>query len=359
MCQNLKYLRDKFMSIFSRSSQVEETNRRKRLKMTFLTMCVLVMFLNLIIWFWVSQPVLPLTSSNVQLTDAERLRVHVQTLSETFFPRNAPNIENLNKVASYIKEEFKKANGNVLEQPYKIDDKMYKNIVDKTYKNIIAEFGPESDERIIIGAHYDAAGELPGADDNASGVAAIIELAYLLGKAKLPMKVELVAFTLEEPPFFDTEFMGSAIHAKSLKEKDIKVRLMISVEMVGYFSDLPNSQEFPLSLLNLIYPTTGNFIILVGNLENGLTLRKVKKAMQKVTSLPVYSINAPRSIPGIDFSDHLNYWNLGYNALMVSDTAFYRNKNYHTKRDTAEKLDYRRMAMVVDGLYNIVLETSK
>lgn len=339
------------MSIFSDASQTEEKGRRKRLKMAFLAVLSFAVFLSLLIVCWVAQPIFFVAFDNQQLVDSERLKLHVKTLSETYFPRNAPNIENLDKTANYIKEEFQKAKGVILEQAYKVEG--------NTYKNVIAEFGPDSEERIIIGAHYDAAGPLPAADDNASGVAGLIELAHLLGKTKLPMKVELVAFTLEEPPYFDTEHMGSAIHAKSLKEKNKKVRLMISIEMIGYFSDKPNSQDFPVALLGLIYPTTGNFITVIGNLENALSVRQVKKAMQQTNGLPVYSINAPRSIPGIDFSDHLNYWNEGYNALMISDTAFYRNKNYHTPNDTFEKLDYKKMAMVVDGLYNVVLKTSE
>lgn len=341
------------MNIFSaKVLQEQEISQRKRLKMVFLIVLSLVIALNTIIWFWVTQPVfLQKPNKENQLVEAEKLKSHVKALSETFFPRDEGNIENLNKVASYIKQEFETAKGITLEQPYKVEG--------QTYKNIIAYFGPDTEERIIIGAHYDSAGQLPGADDNASGVAGIIELAYLLGKTTLPIKVELVAFTLEEPPYFDTAYMGSAIHANSLKEQNIKVRLMISIEMIGYFSDLPNSQAFPVSVLNLVYPTRGNFITVIGNLENGLTVRQVKKAMQKATSLPVCSINAPRSIPGIDFSDHLNYWNVGYNALMISDTAFYRNKNYHTKHDTADKLDYKRMAMVVEDLYQVLLEIGK
>lgn len=337
------------MNIFSITLQVEENKRRKRLKMTFFTVLGLVMVLNFIICFWISQPTFFITPDNQELVDRERLKLHVKTLSETFYPRNFANIKNLDKSALYIKEEFEKAKGKVSEQPYKADDQIF--------KNVIAEFGPDSEERIVIGAHYDAAGALPAADDNASGVAGIIELAHLLGKTELPIKVELVAFTLEEPPYFNTKHMGSAIHSKSLKEKNIKIRFMISVEMIGYFSDLPNSQDFPISLMGLLYPTTGNFITVIGNLGNGSTVRRVKKSMQKASSLPVYSINAPRSIPGIDFSDHLNYWDQGYDALMVSDTAFYRNKNYHTPNDTFEKLDYNRMAKVVEGLYKVVLDS--
>lgn len=340
------------MSIFSDILQKEESSRRKRIKMLLLAVASVFFVSSLIVWFWVTQPTFTSKSDNAKdLVDPAKLNLHVKMLSETFFPRNEEHPENLDKVAAYIKQEFEKAKATTLEQPFKV--------AGKSYKNIIGYFGPDTKERIVIGAHYDSAEALPAADDNASGVAGLIELAYLLGKTDLPLKVELVAYTLEEPPYFATNCMGSAIHANSLKQQTIDVRLMVSIEMIGYFSDNPNSQDFPISLLNLFYPNKGNFISIVGNLGNGLTARRVKKIMQKATTLPVISINAPRSVPGIDFSDHLNYWNVGYNALMISDTAFYRNKNYHTASDTPEKLDYKRMAMVVEDLYQVVVELAK
>ena len=200
---------------------------------------------------------------------------------------------------------------------------------------------------------------LPGADDNASGVAGLIELAYLLGKTSLPVRVELVAFTLEEPPFFRTPFMGSAIHAASLKKQGVKVRIMFALEMIGFFSDASHSQGFPLSILRLFYPSQGNFIAVVGKLGQGSVVRRVKQAMRGPSLLPVYSINAPRFVPGIDFSDHLNYWEAGYEAVMITDTAFYRNQGYHTLQDTPDTLDYERMAMVVQGVYAAILASAR
>jgi hypothetical protein len=130
---------------------------------------------------------------------------------------------------------------------------------------------------------------------------------------------------------------------------------MISLEMIGYFSDAKKSQSFPIPLLNLFYPSKGDFVTVVGKLDQISVVRRVKKAMQIATPLPVYSINAPILIGGIDFSDHRNYWQEGYEAVMVTDTAFYRNQNYHTVRDTADTLDYQRMSMVVAGVYASVL----
>jgi len=159
-----------------------------------------------------------------------------------------------------------------------------------------------------------------------------------------------VAYTLEEPPYYATPHMGSAVHAASLAQERVEVRAMISIEMIGYFSDAPRSQDFPASILKLVYPTTGNFIAVVGKLGQGGLVRQVKRAMRGASPLPVESISAPAFVPGIDFSDHRNYWKHGYEAVMITDTSFYRNRNYHTMGDTPDTLDYRRMAQVVVGI---------
>jgi hypothetical protein len=187
----------------------------------------------------------------------------------------------------------------------------------------------------------------------------LIELANLLGTRELPLGVELVAYTLEEPPNFRTSEMGSAVHAAALKRAGLQLRAMFSLEMIGYFSDVKGSQGFPFSPLAFFYPSEGNFIAVVGNTGGGLLVRRVKKAMLGASALPVYSINAPSFIPGIDFSDHLNYWNEGFPAVMITDTAFYRNHAYHTSGDTAERLDYGRMAMVVQGVFGAVLDLAQ
>jgi len=268
-------------------------------------------------------------------------------LAETFFPRDETHIENLNRTANYLRKEFQQAKGDVFDQCY--------DVRQKTYCNVIARFGPDTKERIVVGAHYDAFGELPGADDNASGVAGLIELAYLLGKALLPTRVELVAFTLEEPPYFRTQNTGSAVHASSLKKQGVSVRIMISLEMIGFFSDADNSQKFPIPLMKLFYPSRGDFIVVVGKLGQGPITRRVKRAMRTGTALGVYSINAPAFVAGIDWSDHLYYWQAGYPAVMITDTSIYRNSNYHTENDTAASLDYKRMAMVVQAVFIAVL----
>lgn len=308
----------------------------------------LTSFLLCMLWLIIARPLLFHTQNpalNNSLS-AERLKSHVRILSENFTPRNYQYPENLNATALYIQKEFEAMGLVVTEQRYLLNG--------NEYKNLVISLGPENGSKIIIGAHYDAAGPYPGADDNASGIAGLIELARILSQQSLQKNITLVAYTLEEPPIYASSGMGSYVHAKSEFEKDQDIDLMISLEMIGYFSEKKGSQTFPLKLLNLFYPTKGNYIVIVDQLAS-TRAREVKKGMAKAMSIPVHSINAPKSIPGIDFSDHRSYWNFGYDAIMISDTSFYRNSAYHTQRDTYERLDYKKMAEVVNGLGNYLL----
>lgn len=288
------------------------------------------------------------TKQVTQSVDPERLRKHVAALSQTFAPRDYTHVENLDRSAAYIREQFRLAGAEVSEQAFVADN--------QHYRNVIAHFGPESGERIVVGAHYDVCGPYPGADDNASGIAGLIELAFLLGKQKPRTRIDLVAFTLEEPPFFRSEQMGSAVHAEFLVEEHAKLRAMLCLEMIGYFSDAPNSQDYPMPELKALYPNKGNFIAVVGTFDDISLLRRVKQAMIKANDLPLRSINAPRSLTGVDFSDHLNYWNHNFPALMITDTAFYRNKRYHHPEDVINTLDFVRIAKVVQQVHAAVVE---
>jgi Zn-dependent M28 family amino/carboxypeptidase len=221
---------------------------------------------------------------------------------------------------------------------------------------VIARFGPDEGAATVVGAHYDSCNDTPGADDNASGVAGLLELGRLLVAHPPRKPVELVAFPLEEPPYFRTQSMGSMQHAKSLRAANRELRFMVSLEMIGYFSDAPGSQGFPSPAIGKMYPDTGSFIAVVGQFGDfGLT-RRVKARMMGASDLPVESFNAPRAVAGVDFSDHASYWAHGYPALMITDTAFMRNPNYHQITDTPETLDYVRMAKVVEGVYAAVTQ---
>lgn len=309
----------------------------------------------------VTQPFVRAVTSQPPQVEAKRLEAHVRHLSVDLYPRSYDQFRKTELAAQYILDEFKAAGAAVTVQDVVVQE--------ATYKNIVARFGPASGPVVVIGAHYDSHGDAdsdvkdprgytpkthtPGADDNASGVAGLLELARLLGRTPPTRPIELVAYALEEPPHFRTEHMGSAWHARSLRAGNREVKFMLSLEMIGYFSDAPGSQKYPVSAMSYLYPDRGDFIALVGKLSDFGALRRVKAIMAGATSLPVYSVNAPPLLPGIDFSDHRNYWQEGFPAFMVTDTAFMRNQNYHLAGDTYDKLDYGRMAKVVQAVYAV------
>lgn len=282
-----------------------------------------------------------------QTLDPARLQEHVEMLSGTLAPRDYKNHHNLEKTAGYISNHFARAAAQISEQVYEVHH--------RKYRNVIATFGPETPSRIVIGAHYDSYKNTPGADDNASGVAGLIELAVLLGRAELEQRVDLVAYTLEEPPFFRSGDMGSARHAALLRQEGVDIEAMLCLEMIGYFSDVADSQHFPSALIGFLYPDKGNFIAVIGATNDRKLAKQVKISMRSATDLPVHAMCAPQGFPGLDFSDHLNYWKNGYRAVMITDTAFLRNARYHHPLDTSDTLDYQRMAKVVLGVYEAVI----
>ncbi len=320
----------------------------------------IVVLLGGIYWL-LKQPFVVPVRSNPPPVDTSRLQAHVRALSERFYPRSFDRPENLERVASYIGSAFVESGANVADQVFHVEGEQY--------RNVIARYGPKEGPVLVVGAHYDSFALLrsrsgaaslpspeshtPGADDNASGVAGLLELARLLGETPPPVAVELVAYCLEEPPHFRTDAMGSAWHSRELRKSGRAVKLMLSLEMIGYFSSEPKSQMYPMPFLGLIYPARADFIAVVGRVQDWSATRRTKAAMQGATDLPIESINAPTIIPGIDFSDHSNYWNEGYPALMITDTAFYRNPYYHGAGDTADRLDYERMAKVVQAVYAV------
>jgi hypothetical protein len=324
-------------------------HKNKRLHFFFAALLCSIVLALAYGWYGLSQPLWsPVqVTAGTQATSVASLERHVRVLSTEFAERSFEKPARLNGAANYVEAQLAALGHKVERQSFKAEE--------GNYRNLVVRLGPDTPDVVVIGAHYDVAGAQPGADDNASGVAGLIELARLLKDAKLTRRVELVAYTNEEPPFFRTPHMGSAIHAKALKASGKQARLMLSLECIGYFSDAPGSQTHPVRLLNAVYPTVGNFIALVGYYEDGAVARRVKTAMMTATDLPVHSVNAPGFVVGIDFSDHLNYANEGFVGMMVTDTAFYRNKAYHTPQDTADRLDYVRMGKVVDGVYRAVM----
>ncbi|MDQ7055554.1 MAG: M28 family peptidase [Persephonella sp.] len=272
----------------------------------------------------------------------ERLKEDVSFLSSLRPFRNYMNIDSLNRSAEYIYRRMENYADSVSFQKFKVEG--------RTYKNVIGAINLHNSKRIVIGAHYDVAGNTPGADDNASGVAGLLEILRILSKNRPSCRVDFAAYTLEEPPFFGTKFMGSFVHASSLFKEKADITVMISLEMIGYFSDEPRSQQFPLPFFRLFYPDRGNFIGVVGKIGQSRITKKIRNLMRRGSSIPVYSINAPVLLPGVDFSDHRNFWHFGYNAVMITDTAFYRNPYYHTRGDTIATLNFEKMYQVVKGI---------
>lgn len=318
----------------------------------FLIILVGIVLVILLAAYSLTQPLL-INPKKVDVAievSSAQLRNDVEFMVRAFVPRDASYPENLQKMAKYLQGRFGETGARVRVQEYEINN--------QKYFNIIASYGPEIGARIVVGAHYDTCCELPGADDNTSGVAGLLALAPLLAKATLKQRIDLVAFTLEEPPYFRTDGMGSARHARILAEEKVQVDVMIALEMIGYYTDEQDTQEYPFNLMKLFYPATGNYLAIVGRTSESNITRKIKSRLLAATRLPIYSINAPAFIPGVDFSDHLNYWNHGFTAVMITDTAFYRNKNYHTAGDTPNTLDYSRMAEVVRGVYYVLISTS-
>ncbi len=315
-----------------------------------------------LVFCFATQPLVTPVVSQPPTVDEQRLMRHVQWLSQKDYPRSFDFPQKLDAAASYIHREFAATGAAVTDQIMTVDE-------GKT-RNIIARFGPLEGALLVVGAHYDSFGDssdganypegfslkthTPGADDNASGVAGLLELARLLAENPPKRPVELVAYSYEEPPYFRTENMGSAWHARSLRSEAQPVQLMISLEMIGFFSEKPMSQNYPVPGMSILYPDKGNYITVVGRIQDSSESRRVKALMAGATNLPVRSMNGLAMIPGVDFSDHLNYWEEGINALMITDTAFYRNDNYHQGGDTWDTLDYTRMAKVVQGVYAVI-----
>jgi len=303
------------------------------------------------LWLLVAQPLCTWHGRSAARADPEALRRHVELLSKTFAPRTYTEATNMARCVAWLDARFKDAGATVTHQTYAVGH--------TPCCNVSALFPGADARRIVVGAHYDAAVGTPGADDNASGVAALVELARLLRGARLRHTVELVAYCTEEPPCFASENMGSSHHAKALQDQGVKVDAMIALEMVGFFSDAPGSQLFPVPVLRLFYGSRANFIGVIGDLHQRALIRSVKRAMKGSTPLPVKSCAAPAFLPGIDLSDHRSYWAYGIPAAMVTDTAFCRNSAYHQSGDTADTLDYARMADVVVGVYEAVLSLAQ
>lgn len=291
-------------------------------------------------WRLRSKPFINTKGENPQLVNI--LKSHVYKLAHEIGERSVFRYDNLEESARYITEGFESFGYDVEFQNY--------NLLDRAVKNIIAtKLGiHRPEEIIIIGAHYDTCFN-PGADDNASAVAGLIELARFISDKKTSRTIRFIAFVNEEPPFFKTEDMGSRVYVKAAKQAKDDIKAVLILESIGYYSDKPNSQQYP-PLFGLFYPNKANFIAVVGNFNSRRLVKDVVSSFRSKTDFPIESVTTFGFVPGVDFSDHWSFWEEGYPAVMITDTAFYRNPNYHRSSDTYEKLNYESMAEVVKGL---------
>lgn len=356
----------------------------KRLLRLFVIILVLLTLAGAVAWWQLTYPgvtanALPAAAQPLRGTggaSAERLQAHVRALSENFPGRSFDQPAQLDLAANYIHAQLQALGTTPSRQPVLVDGQAH-------YHNIVLRLGPQKGQPggnaplLVIGAHYDAVrtngaaagsapdahSHTPGADDNASGVAGLLELARMMVAHPPRQPVELVAYTLEEPPQFRTQQMGSYQHAAALAYAGQPLRMMLSLEMIGYFDDRPASQHYPVPGMTAIYPSAGNFLALIGQLGHFAATRETYAQMlggaqidtAGTAPLPVRTLSAPASLRGIDYSDHQNYWRFGYPALMVTDTSFMRNPHYHRSTDTWDKLDYRRMAQAVNAVLAVAL----
>ena len=282
---------------------------------------------------------------------ADRIKGHLKELTVTIGERSVGVPENLDKTADYIERFYQDLGLPVHREPY--------NYHNSTVSNVVAEISSDgrAKNRIVVGAHYDSVTGTVGADDNASAVAVQLETARLLklmiDSRKLDLSVKFVSFALEEPPVYGTRYMGSRVYAKKARKDNEQIDGMICLEMVGYACYEKGCQGYPFPLMFFGYPKEGNFIGIVGNSNSKALTNALVKEFSKNRELPVVKLSVPldgRILPAVRLSDHASFWDQGFNAVMITDSAFYRNPHYHTSLDTMEKLDYGFMAELVESL---------
>jgi len=333
-------------------SATEPTRPNWKLRFAFIAVVLTLLYALISVVRMISMPLHSYAGSLPALTSEEvkvqkRLAAHVQYLSSTIGERNLRRSGTLPATVQYLRNQLEQLNYTVTEQEYSVDNQQVSNL------EVILPGSDSSASNVVVGAHYDTAELAPGANDNGTGVAAVLELARLLRTSKLRKTVRLVLFTNEEPPYFQTHQMGSVVYARQLRRDRVPVAAMIAVETIGFYSDRAGSQKYP-PLLNLFYSDRGDFIGFVGNSESRNLLRRSLRVFRESCKFPSDGIAAPESLPGIGWSDQWAFWRAHSPAIMITDTALFRNPFYHTPEDTADKLDYGRMARVVHGLTHVV-----
>jgi len=312
-------------------------------------------FFFLLWWFGMRMPVTNISTA-ASLSAAEialraELAADVQALAGDIGERNMRRYPQLNAAADFIENSFSRARLRPRRDTYELDG--------QACHNIEAEIPGVRPQITVIGAHYDSVLGSPGANDNGSGVAALLALARRFVGKPVGQTLRFVAFVNEEPPYFQTEKMGSFVYASRCKARGDQISAMISLETIGYFSDAPRSQTYPSLGLGAFYPTTGNFIGFVGNLRSRTLLRRAISLFRQQGKLPSEGAALPSFIPGVGWSDQWAFWQHGYPGIMITDTAPFRYPHYHAATDTPDKLDYDRFALVVSGVEQVIAELAK
>ena len=278
---------------------------------------------------------------------AENLSDHVHKLAGQIGERNVFRPQALWQAAEYVQQVWLEQGYEVVRYPYDLKGERWANLE-------VTRYGKERpSEIILIGAHYDSVVGSPGANDNGSGVAALLELSSRISGWLPSRTVRFVAFVNEEPPFFQTSQMGSRVYAQTAWGRGDDIRAMISLETIGYYSNKRGSQHFP-PLFNFFYPSRGNFIMFVSNLRSRALLRRAVAAFRAHSDFPVKGVATFGGLPGVNWSDHGSFWSKGYRALMVTDTAPYRYPYYHTAQDTPDRVNYEVLTRVTEGLHGVV-----
>jgi hypothetical protein len=286
-------------------------------------------------------------ASEAQQELARQLERDVRTLAGTIGERNTQRPSELLAARTFVRGELQAQGYDVREETWKQDGVECANLIAERVGALVPE------EIVILGAHYDSVAHCPGADDNGSGVAALLALARLFADSTPERTLRFVAFANEEPPYFATRNMGSAHHARGCKDRAEQVVVMLSLETLGYYTDREVSQRYPAPGLERVYPSRGDFLALVGNFASRRRVREAVQAFRETVRFPCEGAALPDFLPGVGWSDQLPFWEHGYDALMATDTALFRNPSYHTAEDTPDSLDYDRFARVVEGLHGV------
>jgi len=289
----------------------------------------------------------PLTQKEITLQNA--LQQDVEKLAGEIGRRNYLYYDGLIAATDFLERKLSQVGYKVKRQGYEIDNQTYYNLE----VEIIGTEKPQ--EIVVVGGHYDSVYTSPAANDNGTGAAATLELARLFAGKKPARTLRFVEFVNEEPPFFQTDQMGSLVYAKQCRDRKDNIVAMLSLETMGYYSDEIGSQQYPFPL-DRIYPLQGNFIGFVGNLESRKLVHNVVESFRRHAKFPSEGATLPRLIPGVGWSDQWAFWQQGYPGVMVTDTAPFRYPYYHTDEDTPDKIDYERLARVVAGLEQVIAE---